>query len=134
VPDWFLLRPDDEYAVTVDATHRWSLPGVQCPTCKQTWASTGPAFPHLDLAGWPAEREYRRARVVPLQEYQRLRDQLQARCQLPWPLSPGTELGPLAGRVRAKHLAAFVWQNPWTLLATSAAVEAVAQAGCTVPA
>jgi uncharacterized double-CXXCG motif protein len=134
VSDWFLLSPDEDYAVTVDACHLWSLPGVQCPTCKQTWATTGPAFPRVDLTGWPAEREYRKPRAVPLEEYQRLRGQLQARVNLPWPLSPGTALGPLKGRIRAKHTAAFVWQNSWTLLATTAAVQALDRRGCPLPA
>ena len=132
--EWFLLSPDGDDAVTVDATHRWSLPGVHCDVCGQTWASTGPAFPRVDLDGWAPEREYRRARAVPLHEYQRLRDQLQAKCRLPWPLSPGAELGPLQGRVRARRLGAFVWQNPWTLLATSAAVELLGRAGQVLPA
>ena len=134
MPEWFLLSPDEKYAVTVDARHRWGLPGIHCPTCQQTWASVGPAFPHVDLAGWPAEREYRKARAVPLPEYQRLRGQLQAHLRLPWPLSPGTGVGPSEGRVRAKHLAAFVWQNPWTLLMTAPAIDSLTRAGCRLPA
>jgi uncharacterized double-CXXCG motif protein len=133
VADWFLLSPDEDYAVTVEAQHCWGLPGVQCPACNQTWATIGPAFPQVDLKGWRAEREYRKPRAVPLQEYERLRDQLQARLRLPWPLPPGTRLGPLKGRVRAKHIGAFVWPNPWTLLATMAAVRVLEREGCPLP-
>src|SRR5437016_6119391 len=48
----FEIGPDDDgwpHDYRFDAVHRWGLPGIECPVCKNTWGGVGPSYPKLNL-------------------------------------------------------------------------------------
>jgi uncharacterized double-CXXCG motif protein len=81
---------------SLSAEHAWSLPGVECPTCHETWSGQL-ALPSIDLSSLPTQDAFQEPRVEPFDEYARLAAQIQP--ILPPGLSPepGMQFGPLRG-------------------------------------
>ena len=102
---------------------KWGLPGLTCSVCHETWATTGIAYPSVDLTNLPEEPQYRRFWPVSLDEFEERRrpvlDLIPDGSMPP----PGTDFGPLVGNGRGGPFADFVWVNSWTLLAQSSAWE-----------
>jgi uncharacterized double-CXXCG motif protein len=110
------------YTGEVDATHKWSLPGIICPTCKATWSDGSKAYPSVDLTPMAALADFEEARAEPADEYDRL-------CELVRPLlpsrallEPGAAFGPIEGRAQGRF-GALVSPYPWWLLVRREALE-----------
>jgi uncharacterized double-CXXCG motif protein len=132
---FFALRePPHRQGAEIDACHRWFVPGIVCDICRRTWTTTGIAYPTLAI---PEDLDaVLPRRPVPRREFTRLVPALRERLGSGVPLPPGTELGPLVGTVTGSP-ARVHWQNPWTLLLSSAALAELTDAGIplrTVPA
>ena len=114
-----VLRDDPNLGTgSIDATHKWCLPGVVCPHCGSTWGNVGLEYPTVDLSSLPNEKAYRPG-PVPLHEFTELREpvvRLMGRSAL---LLPGTQFGPLLGNAKGRFAADFAWVNLWTVLATA---------------
>ncbi len=112
---------DSRYTGTINAGHRWGLPGVHCPTCGATWAGGVDAYPSVDLSRLPNHQEYEEPRPEPFEEFARLREQVLPLLPPGTPLLPGSSFGPLEGTATGSF-GAFTFQNPWTLLVRSDAL------------
>jgi uncharacterized double-CXXCG motif protein len=128
----FSADPDDDWssrhAYDVDATHRWSLPGVRCDACGATWSSTGVQYPSIARPAGAAARAYGDPWPVSVPEFLKLQAPL--RDSYPGlPFAPGTQLGPLAGRASGE-MADFPWSNPWTFLIRCDALQRLSEFGC----
>jgi len=128
----FELKPDKtqwgkKHEYDLDATHRWSLPGVRCPT-HGPMSVAGLAYPAVDLSVLPSSESYREPRLVDVAEFEALRRPL-----LPLmpdgsvPL-PGTQFGPLVGEAWG-IFGDFAWLSPWTPLVRREALERLGAAG-----
>ncbi|WP_375756499.1 double-CXXCG motif protein [Corallococcus exercitus] len=81
---------------SLSAEHLWSLPGVECPTCHETWSGQF-TLPSVDLSSLSEHELLQEPRVEPYAEYTRLASHVQP--FLPSGLSPepGMQFGPLRG-------------------------------------
>ena len=114
-----VLRDDPNLGTgTVDAAHKWCLPGVICTRCGSTWATVGLEYPAVDLSSLPNEQTYRRPWPVPFNEFVRLCRQVAELMEREALLRPGADIGPLVGKRKGRFVADFAWVNLWTLLAT----------------
>lgn len=113
-------------------SRKWSLPGVKCPVCQDTWTTVGVAYPSVDLSRLPSEGQYRRGWPVPLEELEDWRRPLLELIPEGSVIPPGTELGQLVGTAQGMF-ADFVWVNPWTLLARPEALEELRKTDVRLP-
>jgi uncharacterized double-CXXCG motif protein len=132
----FEVLPDEaswgtKYRYSFDVTHRWGLPGVNCPRCS-SWATIGLAYPSVDLSSLPNQEEYTRRWPVPPQHLDELRRTLMTAVPAHLPLKPGTKLGPLTGKAKGTF-GDFAWPNSWTLLVRRGARDLLQSAGVKLP-
>ncbi|MCP3105569.1 double-CXXCG motif protein [Myxococcus sp. K15C18031901] len=113
---------------SLHAKRRWGLPGAECPQCFHGGSAFGHAYPSVDLSGLHQEREYRKARLAPWDEYVRLRDLVRPLLPAGVPLLPSLDMGPLVGAVRGRP-PPVVLEPAWTLLVQPEAVERLLAAG-----
>ena len=124
---FFRVIEDKALGYTGDLTntsHKWGLPGLQCPTCDSPGGWTGLEYPCVDLSGLPA-RELKRLSngwPVPLEEFERLRELVRPLAPKGALLKPGTEFGPRTG-TGSGRFGSFFMQNPWSLFAQREALE-----------
>jgi uncharacterized double-CXXCG motif protein len=112
------LRYTGEY----NGAHKWTLPGVYCPTCHATWGG-GPAYPGTDLSGLPEAKSLERAYLEEdFAEFERLRELVRPLVPPRAPLWPGTRFGPLAGTARG-NFAQLTLQYGDSLLIRREALE-----------
>jgi uncharacterized double-CXXCG motif protein len=119
---WLREEELSRHTGNVNATHKWALPGVDCPTCRVKWGGGSDAYPSVDLSILPNHREYEEARPEPFAEFVRLRELVRPLLPAGVPLWPGTEIGPLVGTASGTF-GPFFLQNPWTLLALRETLE-----------
>jgi uncharacterized double-CXXCG motif protein len=114
---WLCSVPNPRFSGDYDYGHKWSLPGVHCPVCNVTGATTGEAYPSVDLSHLSAhEQKKYSARVEEdYAEFERLREQVRPLTPLGVPLRPGTAFGPMNGLARGEY-GPLVLVNPWELL------------------
>ncbi len=102
--NYFRIQEDMSagYTGTVDASHRWGLPGLYCPLCQDAWSGGANAYPSVDLTPIAALADFETPRPEPLDEYERL-------CELVRPLlppgaqlEPGAGFGPLEGKAQGR--------------------------------
>ncbi|GEL69331.1 double-CXXCG motif protein [Myxococcus virescens] len=86
----------------IDAWHKWSLPGVHCPTCSATWSDVGHAYPCVDMSHLPERALFERARPEPFSEFARLRELVRPLAPPHATLPPGTGFGPLTGKATGR--------------------------------
>jgi len=113
----------------VEAEHALSLPGVECPTCAAAWATTGSAYPSVDVTAVRREVSLE-ADNVPWEEYVRRREIVRSYLPPDAVLEPGTGFGPLLGRARGRYVD-FAFAFPWTVLLLSNALDSLKEAGIT---
>lgn len=116
----FHVQPDDAHGgkhqqYEINASHTWGLPGIRCSVCGVTWATTGVAYPAVDLAILPSPDQYGGLEPVTVEEFQELRAPIIRLLGASVALPPGTDLGPLVGKAWGKF-GDFAWVNPWTML------------------
>ena len=110
----FELIPNEGSMVHMEARHEWTLPGVRCDLCRQTWATVGVAYPTIDVPGDGAQRRLRPG-VVAWEEYEELQHLVAPLVPPGTPTPPGTGFGPLVGRIRESSTDA-AWPHPWMVL------------------
>ena len=95
---YWLRHPEtSRYTGSINAIHKWHLPGVRCPECDITWASGLASYPSVDLSSLPEQAEYKKARPEPFDEFVRLRERVRPLVPPGAQLRPGTNFGPLVG-------------------------------------
>lgn len=124
------LPDDDRYEgnYLIDATHKWSMPGVACPVCKFTGSVLGIAYPNFRLppeidtkpyeVAWPVTPARIRELTIPFQV-------LQAQGL---PVLAGTEFGPLIGKASGKF-GDVTWLNEWTPLVSEEGLAGLSRHG-----
>lgn len=115
------LKPS-RYVGEVDGTHRWGLPGINCPRCKAIWSTAGLAYPSVDLSSHPERKNLEEARLEEdFTEFERLRESVR-----PWVpgnvLSPGTEFGVFEGTAHGTF-GPFVLPTSWIMMMRREALE-----------
>jgi uncharacterized double-CXXCG motif protein len=112
-----------------NARHKWLLPGVSCPECKETWGGAGLGYPAVDLSGHPAAKKLSKARLEKeFDEFERLREQVRSLLSPDTPLLPGTTFGPLVGKARGPF-SSFIHMYAGTLLVQPEALELLQSQG-----
>ncbi len=112
------------YMTSVDATHKWKLPGVlDCPACGSTWGDNSRAYPSVDLTLVASLADFEEARAEPIEEYERL-------CELVRPylppgalLEPGVAFGPLVGNAQGRFGPIILSPCPWWPMVQREALE-----------
>src|SRR3712207_5651867 len=82
--DYFIVEEDKSsvYTGTVEATHKWWLPGIlRCPSCQATWGGGSRGYPSVDLTPVTGLADFEEPRAEPIEEYERM-------CELVRPLLP----------------------------------------------
>ncbi|WP_426756213.1 double-CXXCG motif protein [Myxococcus sp. Y35] len=102
-------------AGSIDAWHKWGLPGVHCPTCGATWSDVGHEYPCVDLSHLPERALFEQPRPEPFSEFSRLREQVRPLAPPHAALPPGTGFGPLTGKVTGR-LGSIAWVDQLLLL------------------
>jgi uncharacterized double-CXXCG motif protein len=110
------------YTGDVDASHKWGLPGIRCPTCKATWSGGSKAYPSVDLTPVAALADFEKARPEPAEEYERLRALVRPLLPPGAVLDPGSGFGPLVGNAQGRF-GALSCPYPWWLLVRREALE-----------
>jgi uncharacterized double-CXXCG motif protein len=113
---FYALRPPDETNYEIHATHPWGLPGVRCDVCGQTWSNTGTSYPTVDLSGLPNAKRYKNLWPVSRAELDALRQPIAPLLPPGAPLPPGTDLGPLKGRITGVLSSHIAWHQSWDVL------------------
>ncbi|HZI09638.1 MAG TPA: double-CXXCG motif protein [Myxococcus sp.] len=98
---FFWLREDEtaaaRYGGSINAWHKWGLPGAKCHACGVTWTSSGHEYPCVDLSQLPDVKEFEKPRPEPFSEFARLRERVRPLAPPNADLPPGTGFGPLEG-------------------------------------
>jgi uncharacterized double-CXXCG motif protein len=127
-----VIPPDDEFQrpldYEVEGKRPWSLPGVECPRCRETWANVGTNYPTVDLSGLAEAGDLKVPRAVPLEEFERLRAAVESQVPAGTPLPPGTGFGPLIGKAKGR-VGDFAWIHMWSLLIRTFPLAELERAG-----
>jgi uncharacterized double-CXXCG motif protein len=116
----FTILPDKKnwgnaYSDDIIARRAWSLPGVECSECGNTWALIGVDYPLVDISQLAVDDSTFKPRAAPVEEYLKLKDLVAPFLTKGIQIPPGTGLGPLVGKGTGK-CGDFAWPNSWTLL------------------
>jgi len=130
----FEIKPTSNIVETysIEASHKWGLPGVNCPFCGQAWANTGLAYPSIELTQLKNADSYLVSRLVSLNEYVELKNKLSEVLTKDLLVMPGTEFGSLIGKLKG-YFKSFVWVNYWTLLAQKDLIDVITNLGVVMP-
>jgi uncharacterized double-CXXCG motif protein len=123
--DYFTLKEDKSlgYMGYIGCTHKWGLPGIiRCPDCKVGWSGGAKSYPSVDLTPVAALADFEEPRAEPIEEYERLRELVRPLLPPGAMVEPGTELGPLVGKVQGPF-GSLVARFPWLLLARREALD-----------
>jgi uncharacterized double-CXXCG motif protein len=115
--DYFLILPDDEnwgtaFNDNIEANYMWTMPGVHCPICQQTWATLGVAYPLVDLSSTSIRNQLEKPGVVEIEVYEELKKVIKQIVPDGLPIPPGTEFGPVVGKITGPF-GDFVWRQIW---------------------
>jgi len=127
---FYRLREDTAagYTGDISARSKWGLPGVKCPLCGKTWTNGGVAYPCVDLSQHPHRAEFEVPRPEPIEDFERLREQVRPLLSEGLPLPPGTLLGPAVGTAQG-NFGPFCFETPWSLFMRREAMEALQKTG-----
>jgi uncharacterized double-CXXCG motif protein len=123
--DYFTLKEDKSLGYTgyIGCTHKWGLPGIiRCPGCQVGWSGGARSYPSVDLSSITALGDFEEPRAEPIEEYERLRELVRPLLPPGALVEPGTELGPLVGKVQGPF-GSLVARFPWLLLARREALD-----------
>lgn len=114
---WLRDVPNRQYSGWHDYGNKWGLPGVHCPVCNATWATTGDSYPSVDLSHLPAQEQKKYFSRVEedYAEFERLREQVRPLAPPGVHLWPGTKFGPMNGSAQGEF-GPLVLHHTWTLL------------------
>jgi uncharacterized double-CXXCG motif protein len=130
----FQVYPDNDWGkkYTIDAGHKWGLPGLRCSVCHQTWSNTGLAYPEIDLSSLPNNKRYLDFWPVPLDVFTSLCEPLMPLAPDGALLLPGTNFGPLIGTLKGEF-GDFIWPIDWWLLIQETALARLREASLNLP-
>ncbi|XXF78072.1 double-CXXCG motif protein [Myxococcaceae bacterium GXIMD 01537] len=98
---WLQSVEPSRYTGTLNATHKWKLPGLHCPVCDASWSDGSDAYPCVDLSGLAEHSKFEKARLEEdPAEFERLCALVRPLLPEGVPLWPGTAFGPLVGTAR----------------------------------
>lgn len=119
----------------LEPRRRWSLDGIACPTCGETWGYIL-AFPSINLAGHPAEPLFRSQpgrTAVSYSEALRRWQLVSSLFPSDLPLIPwSAHLGPLLGKASG-HFGDFVWPSIGNVTLRTETLERLASAAVRLP-
>jgi uncharacterized double-CXXCG motif protein len=119
--------PAQGYTGEVNASHKWTLPGIICPACGATWGAGSKAYPSVDLTPL-ATADFETPRPEPAEEYERLREYVRPLLPPGAVLEPGSTFGPLQGTARGRF-GALVSPYSWWLLVRREALHRLRSEG-----
>jgi uncharacterized double-CXXCG motif protein len=124
MPRFFEVREDKASRRTgfVDGTHRWSLPGVQCPVCGVGWSGIGEDYPSVDLSQHRERAAFEDSESDSIAEFERLREVVRPLAPEGALLEPGAGFGPIRGTVSG-NFGDFHLPMPWMLMAKPETLE-----------
>jgi uncharacterized double-CXXCG motif protein len=127
---WLRPIPSPRYGGSYTYGYTWGLPGVHCPMCGVTGATTGDAYASVDLSHLPAQeqRKYLPRVEEDFAEFERLREQVRPLAPPGVHLWPGTKFGPMNGSAQGEF-GPLVLVNPWELLMRPEPLERLQAAG-----
>jgi len=130
----FQVCPDNEWRMkyTIDARHKWSLPGLRCSVCHQTWSNTGLAYPEIELSSLLNNKRYLDSWPVPLDAFTSLCEPLMPLVPDGALLLPGTNFGPLIGKSKGEF-GDFIWPIDWWLLIQKTALARLKETSLSLP-
>ncbi|MCY1033564.1 double-CXXCG motif protein [Corallococcus sp. BB11-1] len=102
------------------ASHRWHLPGVDCPRCG-SWAGMG-AYPSVDLSGVEEPVLAKVTGPTSFAEYMRLVSLVRPCLPSAIPIKGGSSFGPMVGTARGKFGPITCWPS-WEVVLREDAVE-----------
>lgn len=125
----------------VQAVHRWTLPGLRCGGCRQTWSSSGIELPSVDLS--PIEKEFKRRPAYGADKgdnWPVRNDEMERLVGLARPfapdnvkLVPGAKFGPLVGYATGPFVDFFTWSgSACTILAKTHVVAEMEATGLNI--
>jgi uncharacterized double-CXXCG motif protein len=106
---WLRHPKKSRYTGNLNARHKWLLPSVFCPECRNPWPGGLTAYPSGDLSSLSEQKEYRDVRFGPLEEFERARERVRPLVSPGAQLLPGTSLGPLVGTATGTFSALFFY-------------------------
>ncbi|MFY1824889.1 double-CXXCG motif protein [Myxococcus fulvus] len=116
---FFELREDraatSRYRGDFNATHKWSLPGVECTDCGATWSSSGHDYPGVDLSSLEEHPRLHAPWPTSVSEYRRLRKLIRPLAPQGAELPPGSSFGPMVGTAHGE-LGPLTWQGDYLLM------------------
>jgi len=119
---WLEEAKTPRYSGSLNASHKWGLPGLHCPACGATWAGSSSTYPSVDLSSFAARAEFERPRPEPFEEFVRLRELVRPLVPPGAQLLPGATFGPLEGTASGRFGPLFL-QSPWMPLIHRDALE-----------
>ena len=129
---FFWLREDEaavaRYGGSINAWHKWGLPGARCHTCGVTWSSSGHEYPCVDLSRLPERGEFEKPRPESFSEFARLRELVRPFAPPDAELPPGTGFGPLEGTASGKF-GPIAWVGGLLLLVRREVLESLMAEG-----
>lgn len=133
----FSIKPDDTnwgklYNDDLVARYSWHLPGVHCPVCGNIWATIGVIYPLIDFTGNPLGKQLEKPRPEELEVFEQLQAAVRVYVPDELPLPPGTDFGPMRGRVTGKF-GDFVWPNLWDFAVRVEAYQKLTSTGLRLP-
>lgn len=102
-PEYMRRQASAEYLLDVDS--QWTLPGVYCDTCGNTWTGAPCSYPFVDLssADWSGVLGGSRiAGPLSVTEYRRIARLIQKLIPSGRKLQPGTDFGKITGTARGE--------------------------------
>ncbi|NOK37654.1 hypothetical protein D7W79_24305 [Corallococcus exercitus] len=124
-----IVRPDlpRRWTGHIMTERTWTLPGVECPTCGETWSGQQ-MLPTVDVTDLPQQGLLRKPRVVPYAEFTALTAGLASRLPRGLAPEPGMQLGPLRGSAEGAF-GPLTTQDGWDLLVREDALSRLQQQG-----
>lgn len=135
--DYFLILPDDEnwgtaFNDNIEANYKWTMPGVHCSICQQTWATIGVAYPMVDLTSMPIGNQLKKPRVVEIEVYEEIRKVVKKIIPDGLPILPGTKFGPVVGKITGTF-GDFVWRQIWDPMIKVGSYANLVSSGLSIP-
>jgi uncharacterized double-CXXCG motif protein len=94
---WLRRVERPHYSGSYDDEHKWSLPGIHCPSCHALWSDGSDAYPSVDVSDFPERERYSARLEKDYTEFERLRERVRPLVPPGVYLGPGTKFGPFVG-------------------------------------
>ncbi len=115
--------------------HKWEVPMINCKTFGDIWGDSSIAYPTIDCSKLTNEddfKKYRRSKRIFLEEFLKLRNQIQHLLSSSLPVPSGTQLGPMLGTTFGQH-GDFTWDYSSAVFIHPEALQKLLVAGIKMP-